>query len=140
MGDVRHFPDVDEYVWLIETGELRGSWSSILGPFGGTAECLFETDPVDVAKQALDVWFHTAVPAEWDLEDTWVRASVWRLGRVVDGGLIVETPYDRKDPATYGRLLHANNIAPDVVEIRTPFQIQLISDKIGRQLRARKAT
>jgi hypothetical protein len=29
-GDTRHFPDVDEYVWLIETGDQHIPWFSVV--------------------------------------------------------------------------------------------------------------
>lgn len=138
--DVRRFPDIDEYTWLIETVDLKnrwGRWSSTHGPYGGTVPRPLDDDPVAVAKQMLGAWFQTAVTENWDLEDLWVRASVWRLGRVVDGGLIHSTPYDLPNPAGFGRVLYASDIDPDAVEVRTPFQIGRIGDEIRHQLRTR---
>ena len=132
----RHYPEVDEFVWLVETGDLGRPWGRwwppAAGPCAGLAPCPFEGDPVLVARQALDDWFAAAAAADVDAEDLWVRASVWRLGRVIDGGLIRATPDEAPDLPAYGTLLYRSGVAPDAVEVRTPFQVVRAVDQARR--------
>ena len=134
----QHFPDVDEFVWLVESGQTSQPWGRWRpppgGPRGGLAPCPFEADPAVVARQALDDWFAeaTATVGDLDAEDLWLRASVWRLGRVVDGGLIRATPSEAPDLSSYGRLLYRSGIAPDAVEVRTPYQVVRAADVARR--------
>ena len=122
-----NFPDVDEFVWLVETGDLETPWGRWWSPpggaHGGLAPCPADADPVAIARRALDDWFTAAAAANVDAEDLWIRASVWRLGRVIDGGLTQSTPAESPDPATYGTFLYRSNIDPDAVEVRTPYQV-----------------
>lgn len=132
MGQERHFPDVDEYVWLIESsddGARWWPWSREQLPGGGLAPWdPFTVDIHGALADVLTVWFAAAARAELDLEDTWVRASAWRLGRIVDGHLVRTTPAEVASPEKYGQWLHASTVAPDVVEVRTPYEAVRLVD------------
>lgn len=139
-GDLRHFPDVDEYVWLIETGDRLSPWSrwsSAPGdqPRGGRTpddpQAAAEFEATGVARQALDAWLSATVAADRvDTEDLWLRCSAWRLGRVIDGGLAQTGPDEAPDLATYGIWLYAQGIDPDAVEVRTPIQVARAADDL----------
>jgi hypothetical protein len=137
MGQERHFPDVDEYVWLIESsddGARWWPWSREQLPGGGLAP--WDSFTVDIHRALADVltaWFAAAAQAQMELEDTWVRASAWRLGRIVDGLQVRTTPAHVESPETYGRWLYANTIAPDVVEVRTPYEAVRLVDAAHAQ-------
>lgn len=126
-NDVQHFPDVDEFVWLVEAGDLGRQWGRWWSPPGGARGGLapWEADAVAMARRALDEWFTFAAAPDStiDVEDLWIRASVWRLGRIIDGGLTRTTPGEAPDPAAYGTLLYHSGIDPDTVEVRTPYQV-----------------
>lgn len=139
-GDTRHFPDVDEYIWLIETGDRRSPWSRWFPapgdqPRGGRTpanpEVVADSEAAVVARQALDDWLAATVAADRvDTEDLWLRCSAWRLGRIIDGGLVRTGPDEVPDLATYGMWLYAEGVDPDAVEVRTPIQVARAADDL----------
>jgi hypothetical protein len=147
MGHERHFPDGDEFVWLVETGDLNrvwGRWWPAPGdqPNGGRAPCETPGAAAATARQALADWLAATVAAGViDTEDLWLRVSVWRLGRVIDGGLVRTGPDEVRDLTIYGSWLYAQSVAPDAVEVRTPLQVAFAADELragpAEDLRAR---
>lgn len=136
----RHFPDVEEYVWLVDCSDHGSSWRTWGHGFpeGGLAP--FVDDTRSLLLDVLDGWITAAAGAEVDFDDhpTWIRASAWRLGRIVHGGLVTTTPAEVKSATQYGWWLHGNSIAPDAVEVRTPHQVVRLVDEARLKLPLRR--
>ncbi len=84
-----------------------------------------------MARRALDDWLAATVAADRvDTEDLWLRCSAWRLGRIIDGGLVRTGPDEVPNLATYGMWLYAEGVDPDAVEVRTPIQVARAADDL----------
>ncbi|MEU1813406.1 hypothetical protein [Micromonospora aurantiaca (nom. illeg.)] len=84
-----------------------------------------EEESNELAGRVLSDWLAAVVDtSELRVDDLWARACVWRVGRVVDGGLSGVRPEELSAPERYGSFLCLRKIAPDAVQVRTPVQVE----------------